>query len=242
MENKFTLTSPQKVTIVESIIEQIVQQIRDGHLKPGDRLPSARQLIDMLGVSRSSVREALQGLSAMGLIEIRPGEGTIVREIRPDFILIQDIGKYSSDLQKETRQYLIQARYVFEQGIIALAIENLNAKSVNLIQNALKKYEESDQNDFENFNWTMHDELHLAIAQATGNPFLVQILNNLLGILPKSMLDKEWLRMSADMYKVASEQERNTHLELAKAILNRDLPTAQQCLQKHYEQQKLAIH
>ena len=66
------------MTLVESIIEQIVTQIHDGNLQPNDRLPSERQLIDMLGVGRSSVREALQGLSAMGLVEIRPGDGTFV--------------------------------------------------------------------------------------------------------------------------------------------------------------------
>src|SRR5665647_336075 len=84
MTNEIKLQPPQKSTVVESIIEQLVEQIRDGRLQPGNKLPSERQLIAMLGVSRSSVRESLQGIAAMGLVEIRQGEGTFVKEIKPN--------------------------------------------------------------------------------------------------------------------------------------------------------------
>src|SRR5689334_22748078 len=72
------LEQPRKVTVVESIVEQIVRQIQVGRLKPGDKLPSERQLIEMLNVGRSSIREALQGLAAIGVVESRAGQGSFI--------------------------------------------------------------------------------------------------------------------------------------------------------------------
>src|SRR6187549_1095214 len=74
------LEQPRKVTVVESIVEQLVRQIQAGRLKPGDKLPSERQLIDMLNVGRSSIREALQGLAAIGVVESRAGQGSFVSQ------------------------------------------------------------------------------------------------------------------------------------------------------------------
>ena len=61
------LKHPRKITLVASIVEQLVETIQNGTLKPGDKLPSERQLIQMLGVGRSSVREALAGFGDDGL-------------------------------------------------------------------------------------------------------------------------------------------------------------------------------
>src|SRR5688500_11655529 len=101
---------PRKVTLVEGVVEQIVAQIQSGNLKPGDRLPSERQLIETLQVGRSSVREALQGLAMMGLVEIRPGHGSFVA--RNADALAPEIGQpnHSTQLQYEMRLSLIEAR------------------------------------------------------------------------------------------------------------------------------------
>src|SRR5262245_45487180 len=64
----------------DAVSESILALIRNGELKPGTRLPSEPQLIEMTGVSRSSVREAIRGLETMGLVEIRRGKGTYIRE------------------------------------------------------------------------------------------------------------------------------------------------------------------
>ena len=63
--------------------------VRDGHLRPGDRLPSERQLAELLGIGRSSVRDALKSLAFLGLIEVRQGAGSYVKE--PDSELLPKI-------------------------------------------------------------------------------------------------------------------------------------------------------
>jgi GntR family transcriptional repressor for pyruvate dehydrogenase complex len=241
MEKKFTLTQPQKLTIVEEIIHQVVTQIHDGVLKPGDKLPSERNLINMLGVSRSSVREALQGLSAMGLLEIRNGEGTFVKEIKPDLFLMQDIGKYSKDRLKELRHHLNQARFVLEQGIVSLAIEKLNSENAAILSQALDTYSISEQSEIESF-WKAHDVIHLTIAQSTGNPFLVQILQKLLDAVPRFLLDKELIVASSEEYQALSSVDGAIHRELCQAVLRKDLEAALRSLLEHYEHQEQVLN
>ena len=67
--------------IYEEISDLILSMIREGTLKPGDKLLSVHQLAEQFGVGRSAVREALSAVRAMGLIEMRQGEGTYVKKI-----------------------------------------------------------------------------------------------------------------------------------------------------------------
>src|SRR5437773_8054561 len=80
--------APIKSTrIYEEIVRQIKGMIAEGRLKSGDQLPPERDLAEKFLVSRTSVREALRALESVGLIEIRPGEGTFVREISVDALV-----------------------------------------------------------------------------------------------------------------------------------------------------------
>ncbi|MEV0354153.1 GntR family transcriptional regulator [Nonomuraea sp. NPDC050680] len=62
------------------IARQLLSQLLSGHLAPGTRLPSERQLSETLGVGRSTVREALKALDVLGIIEVRQGDGTYLRQ------------------------------------------------------------------------------------------------------------------------------------------------------------------
>src|SRR6185295_15255271 len=73
--------------IYEEIVRQVKQLISEGRFKSGDRLPPERELAEKFVVSRTSVREALRALESLGLIDIRPGEGTFVREVSIDALI-----------------------------------------------------------------------------------------------------------------------------------------------------------
>ncbi|MFC5653665.1 FadR/GntR family transcriptional regulator [Paenibacillus solisilvae] len=72
------IKSVKRITVTEQIMEQIVQLIRSGELKPGQQLPNERDLAEQFGVTRGRVREALRALSLVGLITIKSGEGSFV--------------------------------------------------------------------------------------------------------------------------------------------------------------------
>jgi len=71
----------KKESTLEVIVQQIKNQIKKGILKPGEKLPSERKLSDLLGVSRASVREAIQALAFSGYLEVIQGKGTYILEI-----------------------------------------------------------------------------------------------------------------------------------------------------------------
>src|SRR6187200_2677774 len=69
-------------SVPEDVFEQIVAEVLNGEMKPGDALPSERRLAEVLGVSRPAVREALKRLTSTGLVDIRQGDTTTVRDFR----------------------------------------------------------------------------------------------------------------------------------------------------------------
>src|ERR1700746_646211 len=69
-------------SVPEDVFEQIVADVLSGEMRPGETLPSERRLAEVLGVSRPAVREALKRVSAAGLVEVRQGEATTVRDFR----------------------------------------------------------------------------------------------------------------------------------------------------------------
>src|SRR5688572_16741987 len=137
------LEQPRKVTVVESIVEQIVRQIQAGRLKPGDKLPSERQLIDMLNVGRSSIREALQGLAAIGVVESRAGQGSFISQ--NVHLLMPDIENPAlpASLQRDMRMKLIEARRMVEVDIVALAAQRATAEGVARLSELLELYRDA---------------------------------------------------------------------------------------------------
>ena len=111
---------PVKSTrIYEEIVRQIKAMIAEGRLKSGDQLPPERDLAEKFLVSRTSVREALRALESLGLIEIRPGEGTFVREVSVES-LIQPLALVMAS-QREAMSELFEARRLLEPLIAGLA-------------------------------------------------------------------------------------------------------------------------
>src|SRR4029453_12712716 len=112
--------APIKSTrIYEEIVRQVKAMIAEGRLKGGDRLPPERDLAEKFVVSRTSVREALRALESLGLIEIRPGEGTFVREMSVEW-LVEPLALVMAS-QREAIGELFEARRVLEPAIAALA-------------------------------------------------------------------------------------------------------------------------
>lgn len=236
------LQHPQKSTIVESIIEQLVEQIRNGTLQPGNRLPSERQLIAMLGVSRSSVREALQGLAAMGLVGIRQGEGTFIKETKSNNGIDAPIDMHPHALQKDLRIQLNHARFHLEIGIITDACTKITPTSASMIMQALDAYYKDGNNYPPAINWAVHDLIHLSIAQATGNRFLVQMLQSLLDLVPSSLREGGVLFGTPDNIQKNFLVDKNIHYGLSGAIARGDETSAREWMVRHAKQEEEIIN
>ena len=108
-----------KSTVPGQVIEQIKELLIKGELKRGDRLPPERQLADMLGVSRPSLREALRALEYAGMLETRVGEGIFVAD--GDSIMVNNIPMLHL-IKQYALEEMIEVRKVLETASVRFAV------------------------------------------------------------------------------------------------------------------------
>jgi GntR family transcriptional regulator, transcriptional repressor for pyruvate dehydrogenase complex len=130
------LRAVKKTRIHEEIIAQIREELADGRLKAGDRLPSERELSEKFEVSRASVREAIRALESMGLVTIRTGDGTYVAS--GSEILLSPLVSIILQ-QKELLLDIFEARKVIEPEIAALAATRATPEDVRQMEEMLEE-------------------------------------------------------------------------------------------------------
>ena len=159
--------------IYEEIIEQIRVLVTEGHLQPGDRLPSERELAVQLDVSRASVREALSALEMMGLLEIRSGEGTFIKKINLDSVVTPLTWVLS--MEKDTVLELLEVRKMIEGQAVALAATRAKSENLRELEEALKLMYEDLQTG--QLGEDADHRFHYAIAKASQNKILLRLMN-----------------------------------------------------------------
>jgi GntR family transcriptional repressor for pyruvate dehydrogenase complex len=169
------------------IADRLRQRILHGRLQPGERLPGHRDLAASFSVSMGSVREAISMLISEGLVETRAGSGTFVaREVRPSQGVVRDY-----PLDRKQIEELIEAREVLEPRVVALAAQRASAEQVRRLWEAVEHMEEtaSDPRAFAEADV----ELHMAIAEASGNRFLMRATMD-----ARSMIERD-MELSAEV-------------------------------------------
>ncbi|WP_209700818.1 FadR/GntR family transcriptional regulator [Clostridium algifaecis] len=230
--------SPIKSTkVYEQVIEQIKNMIVDGTLKRGDRLPSERELVENLEVSRTSVREAIRALQIMGLIECKQGEGNFIKE-NFENTLLEPISIMFM-LQQSDPEQILDVRKIIETETAALAAERITEEQLD----ELKKLTESFQVcRNENENVKFDKQFHYKIAKASANLLIVNILNAMSSLMDsfledarkKILIDKENVMVLANQHKLIYEsirdgngakasEEMRKHLEFTNEYIRRNV-------------------
>lgn len=224
-----SFTTIKRESTLEVIVQQIKDQIKKGILKPGEKLPSERKLADLLGLSRASVREAIQALAFSGYLEVIQGKGTYVLEMSTKY---DEIVNFFSEFSNYSLDYLMEARIMLEGEFARLAALNASQEEIDLIEKIFKEIESSkDLNSF-----VVKDlEFHLTIAKATHNPFM----NGLMKIIGE-MLYKETrkiIKISKDTRINTIETTRN----LVQAIKKRNSEQAKELMSEHIRNIKTSL-
>ena len=163
------IAPPALMQRYEQVAATLEAQIRSGALRPGDRLPSERDLAQRMGVSRATVREALAALQVAGLVETRQSAGSYVVDVppgAPEFALPHDASPSA----------LLEARGIFEPAIASLAADA--GRTDPEIDRLLEVMAESENptDSEQRQRWSDADrEFHLQFAYATGNTVLIAI-------------------------------------------------------------------
>ena len=172
----------KRKSLYQDIVGQIHDFIRDGVLKPGDRLPAERELAERLQVSRSSLREAIRALELQGLVVSRPGSGTFVSAESLDALVA--IVASSVSQARDGLGDIFEVRHLLEPQIAALAAERAARED---IQHMAEAMEQQEKEISEGETGVGGDAaFHFAIAQATQNWALVKVISTISDILHKS--------------------------------------------------------
>ena len=132
-----SIVAQNKTQVFEDIFRFFTAQLASGKLRPGDRLLAEREMASALKVSRPSLREAMRAMALLGLIDIRPGQGTFVRN--PDATVLRDFFTVMLSVQPQLYQSALQTRVAIECQAIRIACRAVRPQDLQNIRDALDR-------------------------------------------------------------------------------------------------------
>ena len=210
-------------SVADDLVARLRRMIFDGELAPGARLPPERELQSVLGVSRVSVREALYQLELQGLVDRRPGRGTVV--VAPDrsdraATLLARLAAADRDLLE-----LMDLRAAIEPPIAARAAARATAADVQELRDLV---DEMQRTSAVERVIEIDEAFHSAIARATHNPLFAQFLDVI----------RDWLRATRRSGLQSGRRRRESidaHTRIVAAISARDADAAATAMREHIE-------
>ncbi len=162
------------------IVQQILDTLKSGDLKPGDKLPSERELCRMFGVGRSSVREAIRILVVMGYLESHHGKGTYLRKF--DGMVDLSLDEWENSLKKVPIVDLMEARVLLEAGLVRIVAERAEPEDFEHLS-ALITAMDNAESDQEYLDIDLR--FHMSLADMTNNVVLMKLMKTVMGELNK---------------------------------------------------------
>lgn len=218
--------------IFQDVVAQIQTAILDGKIKPGDKLPAERELGEMLGTSRGTLREALRVLEQKGLIEIRlgVGGGAIVKD--PGGKQITESLAMLIRSQKVSLHHLAEFRVDVEGTVAGLAAQRASERDIHHLQGLLQEAKALMDQGVEQWSEFMRvdEKVHMFIAHIAGNPIYEMILKTVHAnihiyydrFLPSGMNEiKENYEDLRDLIAAVSNQHVDKAIELARSHVTR---------------------
>ena len=219
----FSVVGPVETGLMtEQVVIQVRDMIREGTLRPGDRLPSEREFAKRLGISRASLRAGLRFLSAIGVITSRHGSGSYIADGPP--ALDSEPLNMLASLHGFTTEKMFEARRLVEVAVAGLAAENATDKDLRkMAEEVTETYAALDHPQ----EYLVHDfGFHRAVAAASGNPILATFMEMVTDVLhqrrSKTIDRSHDLKESAEM-----------HRKIYRAIRARDVDGARTAMSQH---------
>jgi len=209
--------------VYEEVAKQIERLILK-KLKPGDKLPSERELAEMLQVSRSSIRDAIRGLELLGLVEPRQGSGTIVRELSSESV----VNPFSAALKQrqEMVSELLDFRKMLEPPLAARAATHASPEEIAEMEEILQRQEKTqNQGDAA---IAEDAEFHYSVALASGNSVVLKVIDTIMDLLRDT-------RERSLQVEGRSQKSLAGHRRILAAIKRHDAEAAKAAMRRHIE-------
>jgi GntR family transcriptional repressor for pyruvate dehydrogenase complex len=212
--------------LFEQIVEQIEESIREGRMKPGDQLPSERELAQQFGVSRTAVREAVKTLSEKGLVESSSGRGTFVTSARSESMR-HSLDRLVNSGEPQNAAYVSELREILEPEFTALAAARIEEQQLAMMREAIDVMDRNMQNPEAYIEADL--DFHLALAEAAANPLILSLLDSIVGVLRVQRLG---------VFAITGGPQRGQmhHKLILKAIEQRNPTKARKAMRAHMQQ------
>lgn len=227
--------SIKKKSLYEEIVSQLIRYIQKEKLQPGDRLPSENELIEVFQVSKTAVREALSVLAARGILEKRPGVGSIVKEVSGATFVDQITNKLI--VGEKALNEILEFRRGIEVEAAALAAERATAEQLSAIENAHQELIETNANG--GIGIEEDYRFHYLIIISSGNSIYEQIFDLISPHFLEAMkISKTQSKKVSERYLKESHEE---HEKILQAIKNRNPDEARRLTLEHLQKNEEKI-
>jgi len=197
----------KRTKLADEVVEHLLRMIRERQLAPGDRLPAERQLAQAFGVSRASLRDAIRRLELLGYVEVRQGNGTIVR--LPDAETITQPFQGLLAGHPQTVKDLLEFRHILEPQVAELAALRCGRREAELLRDAIAR--QRSRVDAGERLGAEDVAFHQLIATVAGNATVLTVVETL-----RTLLQELRVRhLSGDQPAVGLQQ----HEHIAEAII-----------------------
>jgi GntR family transcriptional repressor for pyruvate dehydrogenase complex len=231
MEDPF-LSVVRQPNLSDQVAEQMQELIVQGRLRPGERLPSERELADRFGVSRTVIREAVRSLMAKGLLEVHSGSGMIVgtptaSSIADHFSLLLRLNSEGDPLE-----YIFDVRHVLEVEIAGRAARQATAADIEAMEYHLQQMADNLE-DLEQAA-AADVAFHAALAQATQNPLFAILLDSISEIMLE--VRRLGFTLSGAPQMILEEHER-----ILQSVKRGDVDASQAAMSEHLKAGQLLV-
>lgn len=217
--------------VYEDVARQIERLILK-KLRPGDKLPSERELAELLSVSRSSIRDAIRSLELMGMVEPRQGAGTIVCEITSNSLAnpLANVLKRKEELMGE----LLDFRRILEPPLAARAATHVSPEEISEMESILDRQEQKLRKGESTI--AEDSEFHYSVALASGNSVVLKVLDILMDLLRDT-------RERSLQVEGRPQKSLAGHRKILGAIKRHDAEGAKTAMRRHIEDvEEIVLH
>jgi Transcriptional regulators len=229
-KNKFTMVPIKRTDIFQTIVKKLNELLDSGQLQIGDRLPAERELAELLGVSRTSIRQALKVLEASGRIETRVGSGTYLvdKQVNASTDLVS---LASNQISKEFMQQLIAARTGIERAVFEEFCHNVTKSKIRVLNQLIDEINQEEGSDTDFIEEGGLDlSFEAKVAELSGNVILVNL---------QQQIHQLWVKAWQAYGYVPEQKEtiQNEHLAILDALAAKNITRALDLIVQHVDKE-----
>lgn len=211
--------------LTDALMQAVFDVMRTDGMTVGDRLPSLKSLAESFGVSVPTLRETIQKMASLGVVEIRHGSGIYVTQTRLPVITGHP---HAVERHDQTMFELLDARLVIEPVLARRAAENITKAGADRLQEAIDAAAHALDDGNGSNQHIANMNIHARIAEAAGNPILADTILSMIKVY-----GTEQKRILAMHGRDARADNHRDHVAIANAVIARDADAAEAAMKRH---------